>query len=124
MKILRRASSSSKPPLIPGEPTTRRVEITVERETLVSSPPPSFETYCAACARRVVMLNPASAALLAQVSIREIYRWVDARKVHFLESASGDLYLCAASLEASTPHAASADSHPEPHKTLPSGEPR
>ena len=121
MKILRRSFSEP----VPVEPTARRrVEITVERETLVGGPPPSFEAHCAQCGRRVVMLNPASASLVAQISIREIYRRVDAKKLHFLESPAGELYLCAVSLEASTPQHASADSHSEPNKTLPSGEPR
>ena len=111
MKILRRTPTPPPPPPppAPGMMARRRVEITVERETQVSGPPPSFEAHCTQCGRRVVMVDPSSAALVAQVSIREIYRWVDANKLHFLEAASGELYLCATSVQASTPNASSAE---------------
>ena len=117
MKILRRTFMQTPPPSTPQLVARRRVEITVEREALVCSPPPSFEAICAECGRQVVMVNPSSAALVAQVSVREIYRWIDAKKLHFIEAASGDLYLCAASLQAWTPHEAT----PEPNQNLPSG---
>jgi hypothetical protein len=128
MKILRRtlpqtASSSAQILGLTDQIARRRVQITVERETLVTSPPPSFEAYCTECKRQVVMVNPSSAALVAQVSIREIYRWVDARKLHFIEAPSGDIFLCAASLQASAPNDAPADDYPEPN-TLPSEDPQ
>jgi hypothetical protein len=125
MKILRRASDPPPPPESAPEPVARRrVEITVEREGVAGVLPPSFEAHCAGCGRRVVMLSAPSAALVAQVSLRAIYRWVEAKKVHFFESAGGEPYLCALSLEALTAAEAHAGSSSEPPKTLPSGESR
>lgn len=44
------------------------------------------------------MLAPDKAALLAGVSPRTMYRWVETGRVHFAESPDGQLFICLASL--------------------------
>jgi hypothetical protein len=63
------------------------------------------------------MYPPAAAALIAGVTVRTIYRLVDEKKLHYLESPAGDLYLCARTLQAPAQPPASS-------KELPSGDPR
>ena len=132
MKMLRRTSPP--PPAAPvpstdskGDEalTRRRVEVIVEREwarewahePISGAPAPSFEAHCVACGQRVTMYAPAAAALIAGVTVRAIYRLVDEKKLHFIESPAGDLYLCARTLQA---HA----QPPASTKELPSGDPR
>jgi predicted site-specific integrase-resolvase len=40
------------------------------------------------------MVTLDQAARIARVSSRTIYRWVEAEKVHFIESAEGTLLVC------------------------------
>jgi hypothetical protein len=135
MKMLRRTSPPPPAPPVPSlDPkgdeglTRRRVEVIVEREWARESipgqpisgaptPATSFEAHCAACGQRVTMYPPAAAALIAGVTVRTIYRLVDEKKLHFLESPAGDLYLCARTLQAPAQPPAST-------KELPSGDPR
>jgi len=43
------------------------------------------------------MLTPEDAARLMNLTPRTIYRWVEARRVHFTESEDGNLLICLAS---------------------------
>jgi hypothetical protein len=50
------------------------------------------------------MLHPNEAAVAAGVSVRTVNRWVEADTVHFDETASGLLLICANSVgEVATP---------------------
>ncbi len=127
MKMLRRnphTSESAPPPADPaGQVVTRRVEVTVEREwsreiSTSTSQPARVEAPCEVCGRRMLMVSPTAAARMAGVTIRTIYRWVDEQKLHFFESPSGDLYLCAQSIPAPYP------TQSVPNKTLPPGDSR
>jgi excisionase family DNA binding protein len=74
----------------------RRTEITVETERVVvirqsRSVAPA---WCAACAQPATMLSAEEAAAVAGVTRRTIYRWVEAEKVHFVETSDGLLLLC------------------------------
>lgn len=130
MKMFRREVLTTPPPPIGPQfnsrnahtITLRRIEVTVEREWARESIPMSqtpfirLEAFCTGCAHRVSMLTPTAAAAVAQVTVRTIYRWVDEKKVHFIESPAGDLYVCARSLQA-------APQPPIPIKQLLSGDP-
>jgi hypothetical protein len=76
------------------------MEITIEtREVLVSRQSTHPVTaWCPSCAREVSMDTPEGAARSAGVSIRTMYRWVEARKVHFAETLAGALLVCRESL--------------------------
>ena len=56
---------------------------------------------CPVCAG--LLLAPAEAAALLGVSQRRLFRWLEQGRVHFHETAAGQLYFCAASLR--QPHA-------------------
>ena len=78
----------------------RRYEITVEREflSIKSQSGQASQAHCPHCGRQVVVLPPELAAEAAGTSARTIYRWVEEKRVHFIEPASGVLLICAESL--------------------------
>ena len=45
------------------------------------------------------MVTPDQAAQLCQVSTRTIYRWLEAGKIHFMETEKGFSLICLQSLE-------------------------
>jgi hypothetical protein len=58
----------------------------------------SFQSRCVACAETVEMVKPDDAAALLQISLRRIFRRVEAEKLHFTETANGSLLICRNSL--------------------------
>jgi hypothetical protein len=81
--------------------TKRRIEITVERQrlVLVKRSNPSTTIWCETCAERPPMLTLDEAARLLGISERDIFRRVEAREVHYTETAGGRLYVCGSSLQ-------------------------
>jgi hypothetical protein len=45
------------------------------------------------------MVAPEGAAEMAHASTREVYRRVESGKLHFVETTTGDLFICCPSLE-------------------------
>jgi hypothetical protein len=80
----------------------RRYEITVEREFVLlrSGPLQAYTALCESCGYNVTMLPPEQAAEVAGIAVRAVYRWVEEKRVHFVESNSGRLFLCSDSVQA------------------------
>ena len=78
----------------------RRYEITVEREFLSvrDQAARGFNAHCPECGLTVPMLPPDLAAQAAGTTTRNVYCWVEQNRVHFVEPASGGLFICSASL--------------------------
>lgn len=78
----------------------RRYKITVEREFLSvhGIAVNTCTAFCPDCARQVDMLSPDMAAVVAGATGREIYRWVEEHRVHFVEPTPGGLLVCCDSL--------------------------
>jgi len=78
----------------------KRMRITLERDELsvIRRPVHRGLTWCAQCAERVQMITPDEAVAVAGRSAREIYRWVEAGRVHFMETPQGLLSICLRSL--------------------------
>jgi excisionase family DNA binding protein len=53
---------------------------------------------CPDCGAPSEMLTPESAAEMAGVSPRTVYRWVETGRVHFTERPDGRLFVCLTSL--------------------------
>jgi hypothetical protein len=51
-----------------------------------------FEAFCPECRRLVRMTMPKAAARLKKISEREIFRLIEARRIHFIEN--GDIWVC------------------------------
>jgi len=100
----------------------RRYEITVEREFLGiwNQSASSCAAFCSACGRIVGLLPPEVAAKVMGTTAREIYRWVEEQRVHFVEPAPGQLLVCCDSLQKLTGlalEATSADAKPDGQAT-------
>jgi hypothetical protein len=89
-----------------AEPTVihRRVEITFEREvvSVYHQPASSFFGPCVDCGHDVLKFTAELAAAVSAATPREIYRWLDEKKVHFEESPTGQVFVCSNSLKALT----------------------
>jgi hypothetical protein len=80
---------------------TRRTEKTVEIHEFyaIRTASGSLPALCADCQTGdAIMLSPEQAALLAHVSTRIIYRWVETGAIHYREVANGSLIVCIRSL--------------------------
>jgi hypothetical protein len=77
----------------------RRTRIVIEthqvwllRKHCVAAP-----TWCPECAKEVRMITPDEAAAIGCVNVRTIYSWVEAKRLHFTETA-GSIQICFDSL--------------------------
>jgi len=77
----------------------RRTEITIEtsRRLVIRRFSGGSRSWCAECSAEVWMITPTQAAVIAEVSSRTIYRWIEEGKLHFTESL-GVLLVCDTSL--------------------------
>ncbi len=74
--------------------------MTVETERVIAirkSKAP-LASWCEGCGSEVRMLTPDEAAALARTTVRAIYRWIEAEKIHFTETPDGLLLVCLSSL--------------------------
>jgi excisionase family DNA binding protein len=78
----------------------RRTEIVIETERLLllRDASRSLFLWCDACRAEVRMLAPEEVASAAKVSVRTIYRWIEAEQLHFTETPGGELLICANSV--------------------------
>ncbi|MEK6304531.1 MAG: hypothetical protein AABO41_27910 [Acidobacteriota bacterium] len=81
--------------------TTKRTEITIETDRIVvlSRRKVSVVSWCRECNQRVKMVTVDEAAAIKGVTSRTMYRWADAEKLHFMETADGVLMICFSSLQ-------------------------
>jgi hypothetical protein len=73
--------------------TETQVELEIRGRTRKLSP-----VWCAECGAAVELAPPDVAALVAEVSARAIFGWVEAGRVHFTETKDGALLVCLNSL--------------------------
>ena len=80
--------------------TRRRIAIVVERDRVVRLGPPAapVRAWCPGCAADAPMAAPETAALLAGVGPRAIYRGVEEATLHFAETSDGAVRVCLRSL--------------------------
>jgi len=80
--------------------TKRRREITIEtdRVLVVRSRIGSFTAWCDECGTTARMVTPDAAAVIVGLSLRVIYRWVEAGTIHWMEPSPGSLLVCSSSL--------------------------
>jgi hypothetical protein len=87
--------------------TKKRIIITVETERVLTlnwlgGPREPVPAWCAACGALAELVTPDAAAALARVSPRTIYRWVEADRLHFTETAEKRLLICLNSIPPAT----------------------
>ena len=73
----------------------RRREVTVETAELwVIRRPRAIIAWCPECGAQVQMITPDEAAVLTDLTAREIYSWVEAGLIHYLEMPGGFVVVC------------------------------
>jgi hypothetical protein len=78
----------------------RRTEIHLEIEEAIAIRTHTvLIAYCQNCRRQARMIAANEAAVVARLSAREIYRFVEAGRLHFTEDQGGLLYVCTDSLQ-------------------------
>lgn len=83
----------------------RTTRITAETRSLTVVRPRGGARFgrCAACGAETEELTTAEAAAVSRTTEREIFRLVEAGRVHFEETREGALLICAESLAAARP---------------------
>jgi hypothetical protein len=78
----------------------QKIRITVTHENYVSLRGAGAlgAAWCPRCAAVVTMLTPDQAAALADVGTRQIFRWLESDRLHFVETGSTSPLVCLASL--------------------------
>ena len=78
----------------------KRRETTIEthRIQIIRWRRPRLTAWCNVCSAHIRTITPEEAAALTQVTIRTIYRRVEAGAWHFTETAEGALLICPDSL--------------------------
>ena len=74
----------------------RTMKIGVETQRVVSLTRRVYalEAWCSQCGEQRQMIHPEEAASRAGVSLRAIYRLVEARQLHFIETPEGLVLIC------------------------------
>lgn len=74
----------------------RRREILIETEQVAFYRDKSKEGYlkCDFCENESIMLPPALIAEVLEISSREIYRLIEADKIHFSENDKNQMFIC------------------------------
>jgi hypothetical protein len=77
-----------------------RTDITIETERVlvIRRRKGSALAWCQTCDQQVPMIKVDEAAALSRVSSRTVFRWVEAEKIHFVETPEGLLLICLSSL--------------------------
>jgi hypothetical protein len=60
--------------------------IEIDEKVLVANSPPKFEAFCPECKRMVELTSPAVAAVELQISERRIFRLIETKEIHFVET--------------------------------------
>jgi len=77
----------------------RRIEIITETErSIIVTRRPVPVMLCGACGSKTSMITPEQAAATVGVSVRTVYRWAEAERLHFFETTEGRMLICANSL--------------------------
>jgi hypothetical protein len=80
---------------------TRKTEKAVEIHEfyVIRSASGSLPVLCAQCSTGdAIMVPPEHAAVIANVPVRIIYRWVETAAIHYQEAPNGSLIVCLKSL--------------------------
>ena len=80
--------------------TKRKTEINLEiEESVALRQQRIILAYCRQCRKQTRMFAANEAAMIARLSARELYRLVEAGRLHFREDEIRLLYVCAESLQ-------------------------
>ena len=71
-----------------------KIGIETQRVVSLTKRVGAIEAWCSQCGEQRQMIHPEEAASRAGVSLRAIYRLVEARQLHFIETPEGLVLIC------------------------------
>lgn len=77
---------------------TTRITVETQRVVVMSISALSETASCRICGAPAKWVTPDDAAAIVGVTPRTIYRWVEDKRLHFVETPAGLLLICVASL--------------------------
>lgn len=81
-----------------GTKRITKIEILQHETLIIRTPSGRLRPVCPLCDEAPPLVTPDEAALIAGVSLRHVFRWVETALVHFSETPAGQIYVCANSL--------------------------
>jgi hypothetical protein len=66
---------------------TDRIVIEIDERIAVNNAEQQFEAYCSECKKMTEMATPKTAGTLTAISEREVFRLIEGKQIHFIESA-------------------------------------
>ena len=76
------------------------IVIEIDERIAVTNSEQQFEAYCSECKKMTEMATPKTAGVLADSSEREVFRLIESKEIHFIESAR--VLVCVESLRKRT----------------------
>ena len=74
-------------------------EVEIHEFYVIRSTSGSLPVLCAECSTGdAIMVAPEQAAVLTQVPVRTIYRWIEIGMIHYAERTNGSLTVCLKSM--------------------------
>ena len=72
------------------------IVVEIDERIAVTNTEQQFEAYCSECKKMTEMATPKTAGVLTEISEREIFRLIEGKEIHFIESDR--VLVCVASL--------------------------
>ena len=63
------------------------IVIEIDERIAVTNTEQPFEAYCSGCKKMTEMATPKTAAVLTDISEREVFRLIEGKEIHFIENA-------------------------------------
>lgn len=87
-------------------PEKEQLEVDGKSETLqvviIKRSAVAEQRKCSECSETSGLITPHEAAAIRGVSTRVIYRWLEDRSIHFVETDDGELFICLRTFVANT----------------------
>jgi hypothetical protein len=63
------------------------IVVEIDERIPVTNAEQHFEAYCTGCKKMTGMATPKTASVLTETSEREVFRLIESKEIHFIESA-------------------------------------
>lgn len=62
------------------------IVVEIDERIAVTNEEQQFEAYCSECKKMTDMATPKTAGVLTEISEREVFRLIEGKEIHFIES--------------------------------------
>ncbi len=67
--------------------TNNGIVVEIDERIAITNTEQQFEAYCSECKKMTEMATPKTAAVLGNISERDVFRLIEGKEIHFLENA-------------------------------------